>query len=144
MKALTFSAIALGFVGLLIAILMARSNRPLRIAHEASPSIPRAAMPTVGGAVVNDRIDSPVYEKPAPPAPKERSAQSIHEASVRATLIQYRTATASGSRLISKKLLTSLRKHQDLAIRIAQDDLSKAKSDAEQKSLRDALEAIRR
>ncbi|HKS16603.1 MAG TPA: hypothetical protein VJU16_04770 [Planctomycetota bacterium] len=144
MKPITISLITAGFVALVIAAVVVRSQRvPTKSARPVVASQP-SYMPKVAGTPVDDRLESPQYEPPPPPASPDRSAEAIREQSVRSTLTQYRSALDSGSRLISKKLLDVLRKNQAIAIRVAEKDLSNAVSDAETRSLKNALEAIRR
>ncbi len=78
------------------------------------------------------------------PASSDESAKAIRAASVKSTLIKYRTAVASGNRRAQEALLPSLKKHAELAISIAEDDLPRATNDSERKSIQGAIEAIRR
>ncbi|HTF56083.1 MAG TPA: hypothetical protein VK661_02350, partial [Planctomycetota bacterium] len=87
---------------------------------------------------------NPVNESLPPPASDTEAARAIHEASIRSTLVKYRTAVVTGNRRAQGSLLASLKKNEELAVRFAEEDLKTAKNDSDRKSILAAIEAMRR
>jgi len=140
MKVLPFVLIAIGFAAILTMALVARSTR-----LESAPTRRTA----LGEAVAKSGPSGYDTYAPAnaalpPPASDVEGSRAIHESSIRSTLFKYRTAVVSGSRRTSESLLCSLKKNEELAVRIAEEDLRRAKTEAERRSIQNALEAIRR
>jgi len=142
MKAVPIILILVAFLGITTLAVVVRAKRAKGIStsrHYLSKPPPKGAVPTS----VEMTYDTPADRLP-PPAPATESEKAIRATSVKSALIKYRTAVAAGNRQAQAAMLTSLKRHQDLAISIADEDLRNATRESERNSIRNALEAIRR
>jgi len=142
MKALPVLLIGIGLVGIVTTAVILRNRRIDLSSRHWNMTSASSARPQV--ASTTEVSYAPVYEALPTPASDGEAARAIHEASVRSTLIKYRTAVVRASRRAQESLLASLKKNEELAVRFAEQDLKTATKDSDRKSILAAIEAIRR
>lgn len=142
MKALPVILILVAFIGVVTTTLIVRSQRRPHVTT-TKDYLSKQVQPKEVRTSVEVTYNNTAEPLP-PPAPASEAAKAIRATSVKSTLLKFRTAVAAGNPQAQSALLTSLKRHRDLAISIAEDDLRNATQESEKKSIRNALEAIRR
>lgn len=84
-----------------------------------------------------------VRPREAAPAPPREVARALESARVRATWENYRNALASGNEGLAAALVPILRRDRQEALRLAEEELGRARTGAERDVARRALEALK-
>lgn len=121
-----------------LALLLVVATR--RGAEPDAPALPKRA-PAAAADAPLPRI---AVAAPRPkPAPDSLIAQKTDEARIHTTLMNYRTAVATGNDDLRKILEPVLRRDRDVALRMAREELSRATEPMDQTIARQMVEALR-
>jgi len=137
---LNVRTLALGLVpaaGILALTLLVITRRG---AESAMPE--RASAP----AALAQPVNLPKMAVPAPPprpAPDSIIAEKVQEARVRTTYMNFRTAIATGNIQLRNTLEPVLLRDRDLALKMAREELARAKEPLDQSIARQVVEALR-
>lgn len=132
-------AVPLLGVGLLAAVWALRPSEPARPAAR-----PRGAAPLPPPGPAPEPAAAPAARPaPLPPAPPREVARALESARVRATWENYRNALASGNDGLAAALVPILRRDREEVLRLAEEELGRARSPQEREAARRALEVLR-
>ncbi len=81
---------------------------------------------------------------PPRPAPPDVVAQAAEEARVRATYQNYRTALATGNRPLERALHPALLRDREAALKVAEEELARARTDFDRRVALATVESLRR
>jgi len=132
MKKLLLLALPTAALAALAVAVFARKDpvRPLR-AEKPAP---------VPQAVILPASEAP---PPPPPAPDKAIAAAVEETSFRATYENYRSAVATGNEDLERALRPVLLRNRSVALRSAQEDLSRATEPVDREISEKTLEALK-
>lgn len=118
--------------------------RPGAPAPGAQPGVrPREAAPAPPPGTAPEAATPAARPAPLPPAPPREVARALEAARVRATWENYRNALASGNDGLASALVPILRRDRQEALRLAEEELGRARSARDYEVARRALEALK-
>lgn len=130
MKPIGWAALVAGFVAILLAAFILRSR-------EKAPTLPRKPTP------VQKQVGHYVAPKdPVTPAPPSEVEAAVADARVKSTYNNFRTAIATGNRRLQDALRVQLVPHRTSALKYAQEELARAKTDQDKEIAMKAMEAL--
>jgi hypothetical protein len=136
-RGVLYAIVPLAGVILLVGSFLTRrgpaAGDPPRKAAAAKPAAPRAVQAPVGVPVA--------LPKPASP---EAVSRAVDEGRLRSTYQNYRSAVATGNEVLAKALQPVLLREREAALRLAEEEMSRAGTPLDRDIAQKTLEALRR
>ncbi len=114
------------------------------LAFRSSPDLPAPRTAASRSSPRDSRVAPSPAGPVARPAPEHVVARATDEVRVRSTYQNYRTAVATGNRVMQEALRPLVLRHRDVALRLAHEDLARASSELDREVARKTLDGLKR